>query len=45
MMMVTGAWRGEGVFNMEQFDPKPFMEQLNQRGLPWTEVFPTDSTL
>ncbi|MDK2957225.1 MAG: saccharopine dehydrogenase L-lysine forming [Desulfovibrionales bacterium] len=45
MMMVTSAWRGEGVFNMEQFDPKPFMEQLNQRGLPWTEVFPTDSTL
>lgn len=34
-MMVTGKWRGEGVFNMEQFDPDPFMEMLNQHGLPW----------
>ncbi len=35
-MMLTGAWRGEGVFNMEQFDPDPFMDMLNQHGLPWT---------
>ena len=34
-MMVTGKWRGNGVFNMEQFDPDPFMEMLNQHGLPW----------
>ena len=34
-MMLTGKWRGEGVFNMEQFDPDPFMEALNQHGLPW----------
>jgi saccharopine dehydrogenase (NAD+, L-lysine-forming) len=34
-MMLTGAWSGEGVFNMEQFDPDPFMEMLNQHGLPW----------
>ncbi len=39
MMMLTGAWRGKGVFNMEQFDPDPFMAALNQHGLPWTEVF------
>ncbi len=45
MMMVTGAWRGQGVFNMEQFDPTPFMEQLNLRGLPWTETFLEHSTL
>ena len=38
MMVMTGAWRGKGVFNMEQFDPAPFMEKLNQHGLPWTEV-------
>lgn len=38
MMMLTGKWRGKGVFNMEQFDPEPFMEQLNLRGLPWTET-------
>ena len=35
-MMLTGAWAGEGVFNMEQFDPDPFMEMLNTQGLPWT---------
>jgi saccharopine dehydrogenase (NAD+, L-lysine-forming) len=34
-MMVTGAWRGEGVFNMEQMDPDPFMAMLNEHGLPW----------
>ena len=34
-MMLTGAWTGEGVFNMEQMDPDPFMDMLNKRGLPW----------
>ncbi len=34
-MMLTGAWQGEGVFNMEQFDPDPFMDMLNAHGLPW----------
>jgi saccharopine dehydrogenase (NAD+, L-lysine-forming) len=38
MMMLTGKWRGEGVFNMEQFDPDPFMEQMNLCGLPWKEM-------
>ncbi|MEW6521368.1 MAG: saccharopine dehydrogenase family protein [Thermodesulfobacteriota bacterium] len=38
MLMLTGAWRGAGVFNMEQLDPDPFMEKLNLHGLPWTEV-------
>ncbi|MDE8654399.1 saccharopine dehydrogenase family protein [Novosphingobium album (ex Liu et al. 2023)] len=35
-MMLTGKWRGEGVFNMEQFDPDPYMAMLNEQGLPWT---------
>ncbi len=35
-MMLTGKWRGQGVFNMEQLDPDPFMEDLNRYGLPWT---------
>lgn len=35
-MMLTGKWSGEGVFNMEQMDPDPFMDMLNQQGLPWT---------
>ncbi len=34
-MMLTGAWRGEGVFNIEQLDPDPFMDMLNTQGLPW----------
>jgi saccharopine dehydrogenase (NAD+, L-lysine-forming) len=34
-MMLTGKWSGKGVFNMEQFDPDPFMDDLNQYGLPW----------
>lgn len=34
-MMLTGHWRGTGVFNMEQFDADPFMEALSQHGLPW----------
>ncbi len=34
-MMLTGAWQGEGVFNIEQFDPDPFMDMLNAQGLPW----------
>jgi saccharopine dehydrogenase (NAD+, L-lysine-forming) len=37
MMMLTQKWHGQGVFNMEQFDPDPFMEKLNLHGLPWTE--------
>jgi len=34
-MMLTGKWRGEGVFNIEQLDPEPFLDELGRRGLPW----------
>lgn len=34
-MMLTGKWKKAGVYNMEEFDPDPFMEDLNQYGLPW----------
>jgi saccharopine dehydrogenase (NAD+, L-lysine-forming) len=34
-MMLTGKWRGAGVFNTEQLDPEPFLEELAMRGLPW----------
>ena len=34
-MLLTGAWTGQGVFNMEQFDPDPYMDMLNAHGLPW----------
>ncbi len=36
-MMLEGKWAGKGVFNMEQFDPDPFMADLNAYGLPWQE--------
>ncbi|MDR3237304.1 MAG: saccharopine dehydrogenase family protein [Spirochaetia bacterium] len=39
MMLLTGTWRGAGVFNMEEFDPDPFMDKLNKHGLPWKEIF------
>ena len=35
MMLVTGIWKGPGVFNIEEFDPDPFMDALNKWGLPW----------
>jgi len=34
-LILTGQWSGAGVFNMEQMDPDPFMDMLNQHGLPW----------
>ena len=34
-LMLNGTWRKPGVFNLEQFDPDPFMELLNKHGLPW----------
>jgi len=37
MMMLTGQWKGAGVFNVEEFDPDPFMAELNRCGLPWIE--------
>ncbi len=35
MLIAKGIWSGKGVFNMEQFDAKPFMDELNKQGLPW----------
>ncbi len=37
-MLLQGTWKGAGVFNMEQFDPDPFMEDLNRYGLPWSRT-------
>jgi saccharopine dehydrogenase (NAD+, L-lysine-forming) len=39
MMMLTGVWKRPGVYNVEEFDPDPFMEQLMVHGLPWIEKF------
>ena len=39
MMFLQGLWKKPGVFNVEQFDPDPFMVALNEQGLPWNERF------
>ncbi|MBN1254759.1 MAG: saccharopine dehydrogenase family protein [Deltaproteobacteria bacterium] len=41
-MLVTGHWRKAGVFNVEEFDPDPFMQQLTIHGLPWHELHDVD---
>ncbi|MDD3471134.1 MAG: saccharopine dehydrogenase family protein [Thermoguttaceae bacterium] len=38
-MVMTGKWLKPGVHNIEEFDPDPFMDALNQFGLPWQESF------
>ena len=38
MMLVTGKWNKKGVYTPEEFDPDPFMEELNKNGLPWKVV-------
>ena len=38
MMLVTGKWNKKGVYTPEEFDPDPFMEELNRNGLPWKVV-------
>ena len=35
-LMLQGQWFEAGVWNMEHFDPDPFMEDLNTLGLPWS---------
>ena len=44
-MIMTGVWSGQGVFNVEQFDPDPFMERLTLDGLPWQEAIDVDLEL
>ena len=34
-LVLQGKWTGDGVFNMEEFDPDPFLEMLGEQGLPW----------
>ncbi len=37
MMFIKGTWKRPGVYNVEEFDPDPFMEALNKFGLPYHE--------
>lgn len=39
MLVMNGTWKKPGVYNVEEFDPDPYMDALNQWGLPWKEDF------
>ena len=43
MLMLQKIWFKPGVWNMEQFNPDPFMELLNQHGLPTKTIQLKDS--
>lgn len=45
MMFLTGEWGGAGVFNVEEFNPDPFLHELAQQGLPWHELHNIDLEL
>ena len=38
-MFLEGKWTTKGVHTCEEFDPDPFMAELNVQGLPWQETF------
>ncbi len=44
-MFMLGLWKRPGVWNVEEFNPDPFMEELNKQGLPWHEVIDGDLEL
>jgi saccharopine dehydrogenase (NAD+, L-lysine-forming) len=37
-MIADKKWFEKGVKNMEEFDAKYFLEELNQQGLPWEMI-------
>lgn len=39
MQILNGNWKKPGVYNIEEFDPDPFMDALNKFSLPWKESF------
>lgn len=45
MMFMTGLWKKPGVFNVEEFNPDPFLKALSENGLPWKEYFDVDLEL
>ena len=34
-LVLDKVWHKPGVFNVEEFDPDPYMDMLNRYGLPW----------
>lgn len=46
ILFAKGIWGGAGVYNVEQFDPDPFLEELSKQGLPWhVEELPAEADL
>lgn len=41
-MFLEGHWGGAGVFNVEEFNPDPFLAELGKVGLPWHEEIDGD---
>ena len=39
IMFMKGLWKKAGVYNVEEFDPDPFIAELLKQGLPWEEQF------
>ncbi|MDR2151252.1 MAG: saccharopine dehydrogenase family protein [Helicobacteraceae bacterium] len=37
-LILEGKWKKAGVWNMENFDPDPFMDELNKQGLPYNVI-------
>ena len=44
-LFMLGLWKKPGVWNVEEFDPDPFMDELNKQGLPWHELHDIDLEL
>jgi len=44
-LMLEKKWKRSGVYNIEEFDPDPFMDELMTQGLPWKimELAPDES--
>lgn len=34
-MVLSGQWSKKGVYTTDEFDPDPYMQMLNEYGLPW----------
>jgi saccharopine dehydrogenase (NAD+, L-lysine-forming) len=45
MMYLKDLWKKPGVYNVEEFDPDPFTQALNENGLPWHELHDIDLEL
>ena len=44
-LFMLGEWKRPGVWNVEEFNPDPFMAELNKQGLPWHEIHDGDLEL